>query len=126
MLNTRELSACIVSALTDAKAIDIQPIDVRKLTDITDQMIICNGTSDRHVKSLARQVIAALAEKNTRPASIEGENLGEWILIDYIDVLVHIMKRETREYYDLESLWDERLLPQAQAHENTAYLARRA
>lgn len=126
MLNTRALSACIVSALTDAKAVDIQVIDVRKLTDITDQMIICSGTSDRHVKSLARQVMTALIEKDTSRASIEGEDLGEWILIDYIDVLVHIMKRETREYYNLESLWDNRLIPQAHEHEYSLDEARRA
>ena len=126
MLNTRALSAYIVSALKDAKAVDIQVIDVRKLTDITDQMIICSGTSDRHVKSLAREVMVALIEKDTSRASIEGEDLGEWILIDYIDVLVHIMKRETREYYDLESLWDNRLIPQAHEHEYSLDEARRA
>ena len=126
MLNTRALSADIVSALTDAKAVDIQVIDVRKLTDITDQMIICSGTSDRHVKSLAREVMVALIDQDTSRASIEGEDLGEWILIDYIDVLVHVMKRETREYYDLESLWDNRLIPQAHEHEYSLDEARRA
>ena len=126
MLNTRALSAYIVSALKDAKAVDIQVIDVRKLTDITDQMIICSGTSDRHVKSLAREVMTALIDQDTSRASIEGEDLGEWILIDYIDVLVHIMKRETREYYDLESLWDKRLIPQAHEHEYSLDEARRA
>ena len=126
MLNTRALSAYIVSALKDAKAVDIQVIDVRKLTDITDQMIICSGTSDRHVKSLAREVMTALIDQDTSRASIEGEDLGEWILIDYIDVLVHIMKRETREYYDLENLWDNRLIPQAHEHEYSHDEARRA
>jgi ribosome-associated protein len=109
MLNTPELSTLILSTLEDAKAADITEIDVRQMTDITDRMIICHGTSDRHVKSLARLVISALADKNTRPASLEGEDQGEWILIDYIDIVVHIMKRETREYYELESLWDPRL-----------------
>lgn len=126
MLNTSALSAYIVSALKDAKAVDIQVIDVRKLTDITDQMIICSGTSDRHVKSLAREVMTALIDQDTSRASIEGEDLGEWILIDYIDVLVHVMKRETREYYDLESLWDNRLIPQAHEHEYSLDEARRA
>jgi ribosome-associated protein len=109
MLETSLLSSLVVSALEEAKAVDIKVIDVRKLTDITDQMIVCNGTSDRHVMALARQVMDTLAAQDTRPASIEGEDLGEWILLDYIDVLIHIMKRETREYYDLESLWDTRL-----------------
>lgn len=109
MLDTNALSARIVSILEDAKALDIKILDVRQMTDITDCMIICHGTSDRHIKSLARHVVDALAEENTRPVSIEGEEPGEWILIDYIDVLVHIMKQETREHYDLESLWDRRL-----------------
>ena len=109
MLETSQLSALAESALHDAKALDITVIDVSNMTDITDQMIICHGSSDRHVKALARQVMDALADQHTRPASMEGEDSGEWILIDYVDVLVHIMKRETREYYDLESLWDVRL-----------------
>ena len=112
MLATSQLSLIALSALEDAKAIDIKVIDVRAMTDITDQMIICHGTSDRHVLALARQVTAALAEHDTRPAGIEGEDTGEWILLDYVDALIHIMKRETREYYDLESLWDTRLASQ--------------
>ncbi len=120
MLETSQLSTLAVSALHDAKAIDIKVIDVRKLTDITDQMIICHGTSDRHVLALARQITDALADKDTRPASIEGEDLGEWILIDYIDVLIHIMKLETREHYDLESLWDPRLVSATEQKVRTA------
>lgn len=112
MLETSQLSALAVSTLSDAKAIDIRVIDVRKLTDIADQMIICHGTSDRHVLALAGRVTDALSDQDARPASIEGEDLAEWILIDCIDVLIHIMKRETREYYDLESLWDPRLVSQ--------------
>ncbi len=120
MLKTSQLSTLAVSALNDAKALDIKLIDVRKLTDITDQMIICHGTSDRHVLALARQISVALADKDIRPASIEGEDLGEWILIDYIDVLIHIMKRETREHYDLESLWDPRLVSATEQKVSTA------
>ncbi len=109
MLETQQLISLAVAALENAKAVDIKVIDVRNLTDITDQMIICHGTSSRHALALARQLSDTLSEQDTRPASIEGDDLGEWILLDYIDVLVHIMKRETREYYDLESLWDTRL-----------------
>jgi len=117
MLETSQLSSQAVSTLEEAKAVDVKVIDVRKMTDITDQMIVCHGTSDRHAKALARQVMDALATQDTRPASIEGEDLGEWILLDYIDVLIHIMKRETREYYDLESLWDTRLVSQHEERE---------
>jgi ribosome-associated protein len=114
MLKTAQLNSLAISALEHAKAVDITVIDVRDMTDITDQMIICNGTSNRHVLAIARQLCDVLAKRGNRPASIEGEDQGEWILIDCIDVLVHIMKRETREYYDLESLWDPRLASQHQ------------
>ena len=109
MLDTPELSALIVSTLDDAKAVDIKTIDVRNMTDITDLMIICHGTSDRHVTALARHVTDSLAEQGCKPISVEGEETGEWILLDYLDVVVHIMQRETRRHYDLESLWDPRL-----------------
>lgn len=115
MLNTKELSAHIAAALTDAKAFDVTIIDVRGLTDITDQMILCSGTSSRHVSALAKQVVEALRKVGAAPASIEGENIGEWILVDYVDVVLHVMKRETREYYDIESLWDERFTRNAGA-----------
>ena len=109
MLDTPALSALIISSLEDAKAVDITNIDVRNLTDITEQMIICHGTSDRHVSALARQVVKTLSNAGVNAASIEGDDTKEWILIDFNDILVHVMKRETREYYDLESLWDQRL-----------------
>ena len=113
MIKTQQLATLASHALEDAKAVDIQIIDVRKLTDITDFMLICNGTSDRHTRSLARNVQDTLNEKDVKPASTEGEETGEWVLIDYIDIVIHIMKKETREYYDLESLWDVRLAASA-------------
>lgn len=109
MLDTANLSSLIVKTLEDAKAIDVMQIDVRELTDITENMIICHGTSDRHGTALAHIVMKATLAEGVKAASIEGDDTGEWVLLDYMDVLVHIMKREAREYYDIESLWDERL-----------------
>ncbi len=109
MLDTTALSALIVSTLEDAKAVDIKQIDVRELTDIAENMIICHGTSDRHASSMSQRVLKATLDQGVKASSIEGDDNGEWVLIDYMDVLVHIMKREAREYYDIESLWDERL-----------------
>lgn len=122
MLDTSALSSLIKSTLEGAKAIDIKYIDVRKLTDITDTMIICHGTSDRHTSALAQQVLKTALEAGVKAASIEGEDTGEWVLIDFTDVLVHIMKKETREHYDIESLWDERLSRQL-AKNNTPLAA---
>ncbi len=109
MQDANTLSALIVKTLEDAKAVDVVQIDVRELTDITENMIICHGTSDRHASALAQIVMKATLAEGVRAASIEGDDTGEWVLIDYMDVLVHIMKREAREYYDIERLWDERL-----------------
>ena len=123
MQDANTLSALIVKTLEDAKAVDVVQIDVRELTDITENMIICHGTSDRHASALAQIVMKATLAEGVRAASIEGDDTGEWVLIDYMDVLVHIMKREAREYYDIERLWDERL-SQRSARKDTAIVAR--
>ncbi len=122
MQDANTLSALIVKTLEDAKAVDVVQIDVRELTDITENMIICHGTSDRHASALAQIVMKATLAEGVRAASIEGDDTGEWVLIDYMDVLVHIMKREAREYYDIERLWDERL-SQRSARKDTAIAA---
>jgi len=109
MLDSTALSTLITTTLEEAKAIDVVQIDVRGLTDIADIMIICHGSSDRHSSALAQHVLRATLDAGVKATSIEGDDTGEWVLIDYMDVLVHIMKREAREYYDIESLWDERL-----------------
>lgn len=120
--DTKTLSTLIANTLEDAKAVDIVQIDVRELTDITENMIICHGTSGRHASALAQIVMKATLAEGIKAASIEGDDTGEWVLIDYVDVLVHIMKREAREYYEIERLWDERLSRQS-ARENTTIAA---
>jgi ribosome-associated protein len=99
----------IVSALDEAKGKDIQAFDVRDMTDVTDYMIVASGTSDRHVKALADQLIDAMRNQGHRPMGVEGENAAEWILIDYGDVVAHVMREQTREFYDLEGLWSEQV-----------------
>ena len=84
---------------------EIKPINVQKLTDITDYMIICTATSDRHAKALAEKLTRATREVGQKPIGTEGEQDGHWILIDFVDVVVHIMQAETREFYSLEKLW---------------------
>ncbi len=108
-MQTDELRKAIVTSLENAKAKNIEILDVRKLTDTTDIMLICSGTSGRHVASVAKHVHDSLAELGILPLGSEGEDTMEWILIDYVDVVVHVMRSETRDYYDLESLWDIRL-----------------
>ncbi|WP_206362832.1 ribosome silencing factor [Stenotrophobium rhamnosiphilum] len=95
-----------VAALEDMKAIDIKVIDVMKLTTITDHMIVCTGTSNRHVKSLADNVIQMAKDFGNRPIGIEGIEQGEWVLVDLGGVVVHVMQVQARAFYQLERLWD--------------------
>lgn len=93
-------------ALDDMKAVNVALLDVRDLTDIADTMIIASGTSDRHVRSLADRVVEYAKKAGYRPAGVEGERDGEWVLVDLHDVIVHIMLPRVREFYRLENLWD--------------------
>ncbi len=97
----------VVAALEDAKGVDIIALDVRKLTDITDYMVVVTGTSGRHIQTLSERVLEFMLESGWKPIGIEGEESREWILVDYVDVVVHIMLNATRRHYDLESLWNE-------------------
>ena len=99
----------ILDALEEAKAVDICQLDVRKLTDITDFMVIASGTSHRHVHAMAERVREAARQERLRPIGIEGEAENDWILIDYADVVVHVMMPQVREFYSLERLWNDHL-----------------
>ena len=105
-MNSEELRDLIVEALDDLKARQVKVLDVRHLTTITDYMVIASGTSDRHVKSIADRVIERAAEAGIRPYGVEGQERGDWILVDLQDALVHVMQPETRDFYNLEKLWD--------------------
>jgi ribosome-associated protein len=102
-----DLKRVVLEVLDDMKAQDVRVLDVRRLTDVTDAMIIASGTSDRHVKSMADRIRDRVKEAlDLRPIGVEGEREADWILIDLGDVVVHLMRPETREYYDLERLWN--------------------
>lgn len=100
-----------MAALEDMKAVNVKVLDVRRLTDITDTMVIASGTSDRHVRSVAERVIEKAKQAGFRAFGVEGERDGEWVLVDLPDVLVHIMLPRVREFYGLEKLWDAGELP---------------
>lgn len=96
----------VEAALDDMKAVNIKVLDVRKLTDIADTLVIASGNSDRHVRSIADRVIQFAKRDGFRPTGVEGERDGEWVLVDLRDVIVHIMLPRIREFYRLEDLWD--------------------
>ena len=100
------LTDIAVAALADMKAVNVKVLDVRKLTDVTDTMIVATGTSDRHVKSIADRVVERCRQAGHRPYGVEGQREGEWVLVDLQDLIVHVMLPRIREFYGLEKLWD--------------------
>ena len=97
----------VVTALEDVKGVDIQVLKIDDISDFADYMVVVSGTSDRHVRSLASNAIDELRKNVVRAIGSEGEELGEWILVDFADVVVHVMREEVRAFYEIEKLWGE-------------------
>ena len=104
-MNSEALTDLVVEALDDVKARDIVRLDVRDMTTVTDYMVVASGTSSRHVKALVDNVAEKAKKAGHRPIGIEGEDGGEWVLLDLQDALVHVMLPKVREFYNLEKLW---------------------
>ena len=100
------LQDVVVRSLEDLKAVDLKVLDVSELTSITDTMVVASGTSDRHVRALAENVVEQSKAFGQRPIGLEGEREGEWVLVDLQDILVHVMLPRIRDFYQLEKLWD--------------------
>lgn len=105
-MNTQEIKNLVLDSLHDMKARDITVLDVNKISTFTDLMIICTGGSNRQVKAVAGEVVSRAKAAHYPPLGIEGEANSEWILIDLGDVIVHVMQQATRDFYQLEKLWD--------------------
>ncbi len=104
-MQSNELVTLVLAALDDGKGRDIKVIDVRQKTSITDYMVIASGTSERHVKSLADQVVEKAKASHIEPLGVEGQATGEWVLVDLGDAIVHVMKPQIRDFYQLEKFW---------------------
>ncbi len=110
-MNEVALKNAVVTSLEEVKGGHIRVLDIHELSDIATFMVIASGNTDRHVRAMTRQVMDDLRELGERPLGTEGESQGEWVLLDYGEVIVHLMQQQTREFYDLEKLWDEDLRP---------------
>lgn len=99
--------AVILKAIDEIKGVDVQILDLRDIENtVCDYFIICSGTSNTHVNAISGSIqkqVGKLAKE--KPWHVEGEGLAEWILIDYVNIVVHVFQKRIREYYDIESLW---------------------
>lgn len=103
--NLQDLEQNLTKTLEDAKAEDILSLDVRHLTSITDKMLICTGTSRRHVQAIAEHAVTTAKKMGSQPLGVEGTDSAEWVLIDLGSLVIHIMLPELRQFYSLEKLW---------------------
>jgi ribosome-associated protein len=117
---TRETDKALLEVALDAaldkKARDLVVLDLTGICSFTDHFIICSGTSIRHVQSIADGVEEALRKAGSRPSHVEGYTEGEWVLLDYLDFVVHVFTERAREFYELERLW--RAGSRREIHEN--------
>ncbi len=100
-----ELLRLVMGDLEEIQAGDIEVLDVRELTDITDYMVVATGRTDRHVRAIAEKVAVSAKHRDAPPLGVEGEREGAWMLVDLCDVIVHVMQPDTRDLYQLEKLW---------------------
>jgi len=104
-LESQQLKQFVKDKVDDMKGRDIIELDVRGKSTITDTMIICSGNSKRHVVAIAENVIVEAKNTGEAPSNVEGKESGEWVLVDFGDVILHVMQDETRDFYQLEKLW---------------------
>ena len=106
-LQTEQLKALVIEQLEDMKGRDIIALNIRDKASFADYMVICSGNSNRHVKSIAQSIAMECRAAGTEPKSMEGNDIGEWALVDLTDIIVHVMTDEQRDKYNLEQLWAE-------------------
>jgi ribosome-associated protein len=106
-MKSEKLKEIVLKSLEDMKAQDINVLDVKERTSVTEYMIVASGTSSRHIKSIADNVVGDVKEKGILPLGIEGGTGSDWVLVDLGDIVVHVMMHSAREFYDLERFWTE-------------------
>ena len=103
--NDSQLARQAAAICLDSKANDVVLLDLHGVTDMTDYFVIASGTSDTHVRSVAEHVIESLGKQGVRVQSVEGLTQGRWVLLDYVDFVVHVFHPSLRTFYQLERLW---------------------
>lgn len=107
-MSPEEIAAAVAAYAADRKALDIVQLDLRGIIGYTDYFVICSGRSDRQTKAIHDAIYHGMkSEHGALPQRVEGLSQARWILMDYLDVVVHVFTPETREYYRLEQLWGE-------------------
>jgi len=125
-MDNRKLQRVVIDALEDVKAQDIEVYNTTALSDLFDRVVLASGTSNRHTRSLASNVAEKVKLAGGVVISVEGEETGEWVLVDLGDVVVHIMQPAVRAYYALEELWGGKRVNVKLAAASVAPAARRA
>lgn len=105
-MQSSELLDFVVEAIDDMKGRDVVKLDVREKSSITDYMVVCSGNSKRHVQSIGQSVYQEAKDNNLEIIGMEGKEHGEWLLLDLGTVIVHVMQESTRDFYQLEKLWE--------------------
>ena len=106
-MNSKDLAIQAVKLMDAKKAVDVNLIDIREFSTLGDYFVIATGTSSTHVKALADELEMRLKEEGASPDHIEGYRSNSWILLDYGEVIIHVFTRESREFYDLDRLWQD-------------------
>jgi len=107
-ITPEELAKTAATLASDKKAEDIVVLDLREISTFTDFFVICSGTSEPHLKAIAGEIETRLREDHkTRPAAVDGFPASQWIVLDYMQVIVHVFHREKRDFYSLEDLWSD-------------------
>ncbi len=101
----REIAVAAGEIALSKKAVDVKVLDLREITSVTDFFLVCSGNIDVHVKAISDAIIEGLKKQNIKAWHVEGYSALKWVLLDYVDVVVHIFDREVRDFYRLEHLW---------------------
>lgn len=104
-MDHEQLKQFVIEKIEDLKGRDVIDLNVQGKSTVTDTMLVCSGNSKRHVASIADNVVSETKQIGHPPMSVEGQDTGEWVLVDLGDIIVHVMQDEARDFYQLEKLW---------------------